>query len=92
MENILEKRRVKIEKNEDEKFLTFYLSCSLQNMITNISIFSDHKINKIFGFFLLKNCIIKLYFHQGGLNEKKTELNLCGIFSISISNEFYLLV
>ena len=62
MENILEKRRVKIEKNEDEKFLTFYLSCSLQNMITNISIFSDHKINKIFGFFVVEKLYNKALF------------------------------
>ena len=35
------------------------------------------------------NCL-REKLRQGGLNKKEIQLNLCNIFSIFISNEFYL--
>ena len=48
VENILGKRRTKIEKNEDKIFII------LQDLVTNISILSDHE-NKV----ALKNFVIE---------------------------------
>ena len=46
LKNILEKRRIKIEKNEDESCRLFTSnSYSLQNMITKASVLSDHKMD-----------------------------------------------
>ena len=51
VENILEKRRIKIEKNEDEHFQLFIENrSSLQNLITKMSILADQE-NIIFWVF-----------------------------------------
>ena len=63
VENISEKRRIKIEKKWRWKFQLFIQSrCSLQNLIAKISILSDHENFFFFWFFLLKNWIKQLYF------------------------------
>ena len=59
-ENILEKRKIKTEKNENEKFQLFFLnSYSLQNLITKNSIHPGYQNNFFYGNLFLKKLNIE---------------------------------
>ena len=85
VEHILEERRMKIEKHENENFPIFLQNrCSMQNLITKILILSDPE-NKNFFDFLLKKGILKVYFKLPSgflyINSRKDSVGI-GTFAV----------
>ena len=73
VESILEKRKIKVEKIEDENFKLFSeSSCDLQNLIIKISILSDQE----------NICFLEFFFFVEKLNNK-------ALFSLTIKFRIY---